>query len=86
MIDKTSNWKACSKNDIKKATAEKIFDLIEKFAGYGFNKSGGLSCERICKLWVSGGGIIRQIHHGQGAWTLWRGGCTGLAATLPARQ
>lgn len=29
----------CSKNDIKKATAEKIFDLIEKFAGYGFNKS-----------------------------------------------
>ena len=24
---------------IKKATAEKIFDLIEKFAGYGFNKS-----------------------------------------------
>ena len=29
----------CSKNDIKKTTAEKIFDLIEKFAGYGFNKS-----------------------------------------------
>jgi len=29
----------CSQNDIKKATAEKIFDLIEKFAGYGFNKS-----------------------------------------------
>jgi DNA polymerase-3 subunit alpha len=29
----------CSKNDIKKATAEKIFDLIEKFAGFGFNKS-----------------------------------------------
>ena len=29
----------CSQNEIKKATAEKIFDLIEKFAGYGFNKS-----------------------------------------------
>tara|TARA_Y100000996_G_scaffold118249_1_gene88153 strand:- start:1869 stop:5321 length:3453 start_codon:yes stop_codon:yes gene_type:complete len=29
----------CSHNDIKKVTAEKIFDLIEKFAGYGFNKS-----------------------------------------------
>ena len=29
----------CSQNDIKKNTAEKIFDLIEKFAGYGFNKS-----------------------------------------------
>ncbi|MBD63052.1 MAG: DNA polymerase III subunit alpha [Gammaproteobacteria bacterium] len=29
----------CSKNEIRKATAEKIFDLIEKFAGYGFNKS-----------------------------------------------
>ena len=29
----------CSANDIKKVTAEKIFDLIEKFAGYGFNKS-----------------------------------------------
>jgi len=29
----------CSQKDIKKATAEKVFDLIEKFAGYGFNKS-----------------------------------------------
>ena len=29
----------CDKKDIKKSTAEKIFDLIEKFAGYGFNKS-----------------------------------------------
>ena len=29
----------CAQNQIKKATAEKIFDLIEKFAGYGFNKS-----------------------------------------------
>jgi DNA polymerase-3 subunit alpha len=29
----------CAANEIKKATAEKIFDLIEKFAGYGFNKS-----------------------------------------------
>ena len=29
----------CSQNKIKKDTAEKIFDLIEKFAGYGFNKS-----------------------------------------------
>ena len=29
----------CDKKDIKKVTAEKIFDLIEKFAGYGFNKS-----------------------------------------------
>ena len=29
----------CSINNIKKVTAEKIFDLIEKFAGYGFNKS-----------------------------------------------
>ena len=28
----------CSKNDIKKLQ-KKIFDLIEKFAGYGFNKS-----------------------------------------------
>ena len=29
----------CDKKDIKKVTAERIFDLIEKFAGYGFNKS-----------------------------------------------
>ena len=29
----------CDKKNIKKVTAEKIFDLIEKFAGYGFNKS-----------------------------------------------
>ena len=29
----------CFQNEIKKTTAEKIFDLIEKFAGYGFNKS-----------------------------------------------
>ncbi|MBI5417771.1 DNA polymerase III subunit alpha [Candidatus Poribacteria bacterium] len=27
------------KNDVKKETAEYIFDLIAKFAGYGFNKS-----------------------------------------------
>jgi DNA polymerase III, alpha subunit len=29
----------CKKNNIKAPVAEKIFDLIEKFAGYGFNKS-----------------------------------------------
>ena len=29
----------CEKNNIKASVAEKIFDLIEKFAGYGFNKS-----------------------------------------------
>ena len=29
----------CANKEIKKVTAEKIFDLIEKFAGYGFNKS-----------------------------------------------
>ncbi len=29
----------CEKNNIKPAVAERIFDLIEKFAGYGFNKS-----------------------------------------------
>jgi len=28
----------CIKNDIDKATAVKIFDQIDKFAGYGFNK------------------------------------------------
>lgn len=29
----------CIKNNISKATAERIFDLMEHFAGYGFNKS-----------------------------------------------
>ena len=29
----------CKKNNIKEGLASKIFDLIEKFAGYGFNKS-----------------------------------------------
>ncbi len=29
----------CKDNDINAPVAEKIFDLIEKFAGYGFNKS-----------------------------------------------
>ena len=29
----------CAKNDVKEETATYIFDLIEKFAGYGFNKS-----------------------------------------------
>ncbi|MEK9649935.1 MAG: DNA polymerase III subunit alpha [Gammaproteobacteria bacterium] len=29
----------CKKNSIKEGLASKIFDLIEKFAGYGFNKS-----------------------------------------------
>lgn len=31
--------KGCQKNKIDKKTAEVVFDLIEKFAGYGFNKS-----------------------------------------------
>ncbi len=31
--------KGCQKNKIEKKTAEQVFDLIEKFAGYGFNKS-----------------------------------------------
>jgi len=30
-------------NDVKESTAIKIFDLIEKFAGYGFNKSHSVS-------------------------------------------
>ncbi|MEN3746879.1 DNA polymerase III subunit alpha [Sphingomonas sp. HF-S3] len=29
----------CAKNDIKAAKANELFDLIDKFAGYGFNKS-----------------------------------------------
>lgn len=29
----------CAKNDVPEKTATAIFDLIEKFAGYGFNKS-----------------------------------------------
>ena len=29
----------CVKNEIKESTASKIFDLIEYFSGYGFNKS-----------------------------------------------
>ncbi len=29
----------CAENDISKEEADKYFDLIEKFAGYGFNKS-----------------------------------------------
>ncbi|MFH2056263.1 MAG: DNA polymerase III subunit alpha [bacterium] len=29
----------CLKNKIERKTADKVFDLIEKFAGYGFNKS-----------------------------------------------
>ena len=29
----------CMKNDIKESVASKIFDLIEYFSGYGFNKS-----------------------------------------------
>lgn len=29
----------CEKNGINKTLAENIFDLVEKFAGYGFNKS-----------------------------------------------
>ena len=29
----------CAANDISKAKANELFDLIDKFAGYGFNKS-----------------------------------------------
>ena len=28
-----------AKNDITEAKADEVFDLMEKFAGYGFNKS-----------------------------------------------
>ena len=31
--------KGCLKNDIKEKNAEQIFDLINQFAEYGFNKS-----------------------------------------------
>jgi DNA polymerase-3 subunit alpha len=31
--------KGCAKNDIKENVAEQIFDFIEPFAGYGFNKA-----------------------------------------------
>jgi len=36
---KESFMEGCLKNGIKKKTAEKIFNLIEYFSGYGFNKS-----------------------------------------------
>ncbi|MFM6972488.1 MAG: DNA polymerase III subunit alpha, partial [Alphaproteobacteria bacterium] len=29
----------CQKNNIESAQANEIFDLVDKFAGYGFNKS-----------------------------------------------
>ena len=35
------------KNDVKEAAAKRIFDLIEKFAGYGFNKSHSVSYAMI---------------------------------------
>ena len=34
-------------NDVKEPTAKRIFDLIEKFAGYGFNKSHSVSYAMI---------------------------------------
>ena len=40
LIDQKNNFiNGCLKNDIEKNLAEKIFDLLLKFAGYGFNKS-----------------------------------------------
>ncbi len=36
---KTDFTKSAVKNNIDESTAEKIYDLIEKFASYGFNKS-----------------------------------------------
>ena len=40
MEKERSNFiQGCKKNGIKESTAEKIFDLIEYFSGYGFNKS-----------------------------------------------
>ncbi|MDD5476520.1 MAG: DNA polymerase III subunit alpha, partial [Syntrophales bacterium] len=40
MEKQRSNFvRGCVKNSIKEATATKIFDLIEYFSGYGFNKS-----------------------------------------------
>jgi len=40
MEKQRSNFiRGCIKNEIKESTATKIFDLIEYFSGYGFNKS-----------------------------------------------
>lgn len=40
MADMRNNFvSGCIKNSLDKKTADKIFDQIEKFAGYGFNKS-----------------------------------------------
>ena len=36
---KTQFLKGCSKNKIEISTAEKIWDFLAYFAGYGFNKS-----------------------------------------------
>jgi len=36
---KASFMEGCESNNIKASLAENIFDLVEKFAGYGFNKS-----------------------------------------------
>ena len=35
--------KGAVENNVKESTAKRIFDLIEKFAGYGFNKSHSVS-------------------------------------------
>ena len=35
--------KGCSENNISKPVAEQVFDLMVKFAGYGFNKSHSVS-------------------------------------------
>ena len=35
--------KGAIENNVEEPTAKRIFDLIEKFAGYGFNKSHSVS-------------------------------------------
>ena len=38
-MQKTRFIEGAIKNNIEKKEASKIFDLVDKFAGYGFNKS-----------------------------------------------
>ena len=43
-----NSWKARSRNNISEKKADKLYELIQKFAGYGFNKSHAAAYAVVC--------------------------------------
>ena len=54
-----------AKNGVEQRKADAVFDLMEKFAGYGFNKSHAAAYAlRVVSNGMAQGALSRRIHGG----------------------